>query len=162
MTLPAIDTLETFGGAKANYAPVEDPTVDEDATHRNMYVANVAALTQTAHRAWVRFVCDDTTPTDPAGYVHGAVWGNDPLVKPAVARASTGVFTVTWPEEVTDELIQTHAVNFRKVDRPNVEGSALYFAQATITAPNVVTVYVFDSSGAADDADGVTISVSVL
>jgi hypothetical protein len=158
--LPGIDSLSTYGDAKSNYAPVEDPTTDEDAAHRNLYAANVAAMTQTAPRAICRFVGHGTTPTDPASNVHFAVWGNDVSVKPVVAHSATGVFTITWPSTITDELGEEHSVNL--VDGwPNVNGSTLYHAQVTITAPNVATVYVFNSAGAANDAVGVTIAVFV-
>lgn len=160
--LPDVDALTSYGGAKENYAPVEDSTTDEDAEHRNLYAGNVAMMTHTAVRAWVRLKGHASSPTDPSSNVHDAVWGNDATVKPATARTGTGVFTITWPETVTDELGEEHSVNLRQVVGVNVEGSTLYFAQATITAPNVVTLYVFNSSAAANDAAGVTFGVSVI
>lgn len=158
--LPGVDSLETYGGEKDNYAPIEDTTTDEDAAHRNLYASNVAGMTQTISRAMCRFVGHATTPTDPASNVHFAVWGNDVSVKPAVAHSSTGVYTITWDSTVTDALGEDHSVNLA-TGWANVEGSTLYHAQVTITAPNVATVYVFNSAGAANDAVGVTISVFV-
>lgn len=160
--LPEIDSLETYGGEKSNYAPVEDSSTDESADHRNLYAMNVAAMTQTAIRAWCRFVGHAVTPTDPTSNVHGAVWGNGSGVKPTVARTGSGTYTITWPSTVTDELNEDHTVNLRCVLRPNVEGSTLYHATASVTSSNVVTVYTFNAAGSANDAAGVTIGVCVI
>ena len=159
MTLPAIDSLATVGGAKSNYAPIEDQTTDEDAEHRNIYAADAVAATQTNIRAIYRFIGHGTTPTDAASNVHYAVWGNDADVKPVVAHSATGVYTVTWDTEVTDELGEEHTVNL--VDGwANVNGATAYHVQVTC-AVNVATVRVFDMAGAANDAVGVTFAVYV-
>lgn len=158
--LPDVDALASYGGVKANDFNVEDPTTDEDAAHRNLYAANTAAATHTLIRAYRRLVGNATTPTDPGSNVHDAVWGDSLAVKATIARTGTGVYTITWPTTVTDELGVVHTVNL--VDGwANINGSVLYFAQVTITAPNVATVYVFNSSAAANDAVGVTIAVFV-
>lgn len=161
MTLPDVDDLSTYGGALANYAPIEDATTDEDAAWRNKYAANVAGMTQTACRAWCTFLGHASAPTDPASNVHGAVWGDDVSVKPTVARTGTGVFTVTWPSTVTDELAEVHTVNLRRC-WANVEGATAYFVTTTVTAANVVTLRVFNSSAAANDAAGVTFTVYAI
>jgi hypothetical protein len=157
--LPGVDSLADYGDAKSDYAPVEDPTTDESAEHRNLYAANVAAMTQTAPRAIYRFIGHGTTPTDAASNVHYAVWGNDVDVKPAVAHSATGVYTVTWDTTVTDELLEEHTVNL--VDGwANVNGTTAYHVQVTCSV-NVATIYVFDMAGAANDAVGATIAVYV-
>lgn len=150
MTLPAIDTLDTYGGAFQDAAPVEDPTTDESAVYRNKYAANVAAMTQTACRAWCAFVGHASDPADPSSHVHGAVWGNAASVKPAVSREAEGVYEITFPEEITDDLGEEHVVNLRRAWW-NVEGETPYVCTATVTAPNVITFRVFDASGSADD-----------
>jgi len=157
--LPDVDSIEDYGGLKDDYAPVEDSSTDESADHRNLYAANVAALTQTAPRAMCRFVGHATTPTDPTSNVHFAVWGNDLAVKPTVAHSSTGVYTITWPTEVDDELEEEHTVSL-VTGWGNTEGATLYHIQVTV-ATNVATVYVFNSAGAANDAVGVTFAVFV-
>lgn len=161
MTLPNTATFDTYGVRKSNYAPVEDPSTDEDADDRNEYVNDVASMTHTALRAWYAFVGHGTTPTDATSNVHDAVWGNDVSVKPTPAHSATGVYTITWPTSINDELDVDYSVNLRHA-WANVEGSTLYFVQCTVTAPNVVTVRVFNAAGAADDAVGVTISVLAL
>ena len=117
-------------------------------------------MSQTAPRAIYRFIGHATTPTDASSNYQYAVWGNDVSVKPTPAHTGTGVYTLTWPTTVTDELGESHSVNL--VDGwANVNGSTLYHVQVTITSPNVATVYVFNAAGAANDAVGVTIAVYV-
>jgi hypothetical protein len=43
----------------------------------------------------------------------------------------------------------------------NVNGSTLYQRQLAITAPNVATVYIWNSAGAANDGAGVTFAAFV-
>lgn len=157
--LPGVDSLSSYGGVKINDAPVEDSSTDEDANHRNLYAANVAGLTQTACRAIYRFKGKASSPPDDAtANVHFNVWGNGVSVKATTARTTTGVFTLTYPSTVTDELGVTHSVNL--VDGwGNANGSTAYHVQVEITSPNVATVRVFDMAGVASDAVGVTIAV---
>lgn len=159
--LPGIDSLETYGGRKDDYAPVEDPSTDESAAHRNLYAANVAAMTNTACRAWCALVGHGTSPTAPVSNIHGAVWGDSTTVRPVTARTGTGVFTITWPETVLDELGEEHTVNLRRC-WVNVEGSTLYFCTATVTASNVITLRVFNTSAAANDGVGTTFTVYAI
>jgi hypothetical protein len=158
--LPGIDTIATYGGALVDEAPVRDATTDESAASINLVKMNVAGATHTQDRAWVRFVGHATTPADPTSNVHDAVWGDSVSVKPSPAKGGTGIYDITWPATVTDELGATHSVNLRTA-RCSIEGSALYFATATVTAPNVVRVRIFNTSFAANDAAGVTFLLTV-
>jgi hypothetical protein len=158
--LPDIDTIDSYGGAKVNEAEIADPSTDESADDINVVKMNVAGATQTLDRAWVRFVGHATTPADPASNVHGAVWGNGPDVKPVVAKGGTGIYDVTWPTVVTDELGVNHNVNLRAAV-VGVEGATPYLWTATVTAPNVVRVRIFITTPAASDAVGVTFLLTV-
>ena len=161
MTLPDIATLDTYGGAKANYAPVEDYSTDEDADDRNSYVADVAGMTHTAVRAWRRFTGHATTPADPVSNIFDNVWGSDTANKPAVTKGGTGVYVITHAATVTDELGVVHSVNLRGA-WASVEGSTLYFTTAEVTSPNVITVRVYDTTFALNDAVGVTLMVCAV
>lgn len=163
MTLPAVDSIATYGGAKQDYSPVVDPTTDEDAASRNKYAANVAMATHTLVRAMRSFVgVNGAAPTDPvSGFVHDAVWGSTPDVKPVVARSGEGVWTVTWPETITDELGDEHTVDLKRAHAQVECDGTLYHATAKVTAANVVTVRGWLSNGTADDLAGCTITVSV-
>lgn len=172
MTLPDISSLDDYGGPKANYAPITDPTTDEDAADRNRYACDVAMMTHTAPRAFVRFVAaNGSAPTDPASNVHDAQWGSTVSVKPAVARTGEGVWTVTWPSTVDDELTdedtalgggETHTTNIRAaIAQATAVAGVLKHAVAEITSANVVTVRGFLADGTADDIAGSTITVVI-
>lgn len=160
--LPDVDSLSTYGGAKSNYASVEDATTDLDATQYNIMAANVAGMTQTAWRAWCAFVGKASSPPDdPSSNVHGAVWGNGLSVKPTVARTGTGVYTVTWPTTVTDELGTSHTVNLRRACW-NIEGTTPFEVTVTLTSVNVATIRTFTvGTSTPNDAVGTTITVYV-
>lgn len=146
--LPEVDGIATYGGALANYQPPEDPTTDEDAAWRNLYVMNVAGMTHTLVRAMRSFLGNATTPGDPStGFVHDSVWGSDNGVKPTVVNSGTGIYDLTWPTTVTDELGGVHTINFQRAWGA-VESSAGTFeaANAKVTGPNTVRVYTYSGT----------------
>lgn len=160
MTLPNVAALATYGGAKQNAAPVEDPTTDRDAGDANKAFADAAAMTHTVMRAWVRIVGSASAPALAVVNGHEAVWGNLPAVAPTIGRTTTGDWTVTWPSSITDELGNAIALNLRCALHPNIEGDK-GFASATITSPNIARVQLWNSSGTASDFAGTTIWVGV-
>ena len=81
--LPEIADPTTFGGPFANHAPVVDPTTDMDASYQNLLNAQVAMLSHTAPRAWVRCTVSGGVVTVAD---HDAVWGNTSGVKPGHLR----------------------------------------------------------------------------
>lgn len=160
--LPTISALSTYGGALVNYAPVEDPTTDRDALAANIAYADCAAMTQTAVRAWARFVTSATVPTLAVPFPNDATWPNVFANLPVLTRSAVGVFLLTWPTTVIDALGATQTLNFRGCGAPNLEGAALAgFANATVTAANVVTVRTFSTAFAASDIAATTIFVPV-
>lgn len=157
MTLPAKDDLASLGGTLTDYGvSVTDPTTDLSAAASNQFRADVAMMSRTAVRAWVRFSGHATTPTIVAS---DAVWGATP---PTVAHAATGTYTVTWPATVSDALGVTQAVNFGCVVECAVDSQFLASAQAVLTSANVVTVYTFNSAGSANDLAGTNIRLLVI
>lgn len=162
MALPDISSTDDYGMPDGGFVdfeiPVVDPTTDQSAAGANACMNDTAMMTHTATRAWARFAAG-TSPTLAAVNGHDAQWGSASGVAPVIAHSTTGVYTATWPTTVNDQLGATHSVNLRFAKRPNIEGSTLYFAQATMTSPNVMTIYVFNSAGAANDATGVTIGI---
>lgn len=170
MTLPDVDSLATYGGPLADYSPVVDPTTDESAVFRNKYAANVAMMTHTAVRAMRSFVGQaGVDPIDPVvGFVHDAVWGAGPSLKPSVVWQSSGIWLVTWPSTVQSELSPalpsqgggiTHAVNLRRAKAEvELDGATKYEATARIIAANVVEVRGW-LAGALDDLDGKLVTV---
>ncbi len=160
MTLPDTDTLDSYGGALVNYAEVEDPTTDESADYRNKYAANVAMMTVTACRAFVTFVGHATTPADPStGFVHAALWGSSPDVKPVVTHTTTGEYLVTYPATVDDPLDVEHTVNFRRghAQIESLDGTQ-YNASVRVASANTVVVYTYQGS-TQEDAVGKNVTV---
>lgn len=155
MTLPDTDSLNTYGGELADYAPIEDPTTDRSADAANMAFASVAMMTHTIPRAIVQFAGHATTPTRTT---HDAVWGNTSGVAPTIAKTGTGVYTVTWPSSVNDELGEAHTVSVRYPTGSALSSTA-YHVQCVATSANVVTVYTFTAGGVADNLAGVQILV---
>ena len=161
MTLPSVDSFQTFGGALVDYAPCEDPSTDRPAAAANQWYADTAAMTQTAIRAFVRLSKSGAgysifLPDVPTSSLtqQAAVWvdgsGVIPFVSwPVVVRVSAGVYTITWPTTVVDSLGVTQTLNFRCPIAPSFEdyGSGSHgHARATITAPNQVTLRLFDGT----------------
>lgn len=163
MTTPDVSDISDYGVPDGGFVDAEgvapvDPTSDQSGAAASAAFCDTAQMTHTARRAWARFTAG-TSPTLAAVNGHDAMWGSSSGAAPVPAHSATGVYTMTWPVAVDDELGASHNVNLRFPEKPNVEGATLYFAQATMTAPNVMTIYVFNSSGVANDATGVVISV---
>lgn len=170
MPLPDISSLASYGGAMSNYSAVVDPTTDEDAKYRNRYACDVAMMGHTAARAICRFTAaNGSNPSDPTGFVHDALWGSLVAVKPTVARTNEGIWTVTWPSTVDDELTDedasigggvTHSVSIRTaIAQGTAVAGVLKHAVAEVTSSTVVTVRGFLADGTADDIAGSIITV---
>jgi hypothetical protein len=151
MTLPSKDSLETYGGAMSNYSDPVDPTTDEDAAWRNKYAANVAMMTHTVTRGARSFLGTTGGATgiaDPSsGFVHDAVWGDSAGVKIVASYVQTGVYELTAPATVSDELGTTHTLNIRRA-WGNVDSSdgTLRIANAKPSAAQRMTVYTYQAN----------------
>jgi hypothetical protein len=162
MTCPDVSDIADYGVPDGGFKDgegiaVEDPTTDQPADGANATFNDTASMTHTADRAWARFTAG-ASPTIVSTNGHDAMWGSLSGVKPTPAKTATGTWTLTWPSTVQDQLGATHTTNLRKA-RASVEGSVLKFVQCKVTAPNVVTVYGFDTTFAANDLTGITILV---
>lgn len=149
--------LPTGGFQNGEGLAVVDPTTDQDAAAASAALNDTAQMTHTADRAWARFTAG-ASPAIVNTNGHDAMWGSLSGVKPVPAHTGTGTWTLTWPATVQDQLGNSHSVNFRKA-RVSVEGSTLAFVQWEVTAPNVITVYGFATSFAANDLTGITLLV---
>jgi hypothetical protein len=167
VTLPDVDTIDTYDGAKVNFGPVEDPTTDRDATGANRAYANVAMATRTLTRAWARVITSDTAPAVAS---HDAVWGAAAAVAPTISRSGLGEFAIAWPATVSDGIpttslgMETHAVNIRWA-KSSPEGGPLpgsiYVPEARRVAANVVALRVYSLAGTLSDASGYTFLVEI-
>lgn len=161
MTLPDVDDLATLGGTKTNAHPVEDPTTDLDAAQDNKQRCDVAMMTHTAPRAWARFTAAATTGAMVL-VAHDAHWGNTAPVAPVLARSSAGIFTLTFPTSVNDELAVAHTTNFRGAWGTSRGGATKYTIDVIPSSANVLTAYVRDAANALADAAGVGFDVFAI
>ena len=162
MTTPDIATLATYGGALQNYQgqAVVNPLTDRDAAAANEAYTDCAAMTHTAIRTWTRFTAAASTGALVL-VTHDALWGNAAPVTPTLARSALGVFTVTYPATITDELGHTKTPNLRAAWGQARVTSIHYDVDVTPTAPNVLTVRVF-AGGSASDAVGIDLDIFAI
>jgi len=147
MVLPAISTIDNYGGELEDFAPVTDPTTDRAAADMNAAMADVAMLGHCGIRAWCRFTAAASTGAMVL-VAHDAMWGNTDAVKPTLARSSSGVFTLTWPTSVTDELGDAHTLVLRAGWGNAYGASNFYEPRVTTVSANVVTVTIKNSTDA--------------
>lgn len=168
--LPNADHFSTYGGALANYPiGVTDPTKEEDAALRNIYVANIAGMTRTIDRAVRSFMVPTSGQAvgafvDGTGIAHDAVWGSDSSVKPGGTYISAGTIDIIWPTTVTDALGQVQQIAIKRARAVvNANTPATYYhAIAVVTANNKVRVYTFDNAAnTPTDISGVGVGASV-
>lgn len=177
MTLPDQDSLVGAGGALADYSPVIDSSTDRSAAGANTAYANAQMATRTNTRAVVRFNPTGGSPVLAAsGEQYNAVWLATTATAPVLAHSSTGVYTITWPATVMDEIPATlptgqatpgynangHSVNF-KSGWWNAELGATtpYLAFVTVAA-NVITVKIYSvgsSPALTDPNDGTVFAI---
>lgn len=171
--LPDVDLFPHYGGAVQNYLiNVIDPVTDESADQRNLYVANVAAMTHTVWRAIRSFLgptAGQTLISEPIdGFRHDAVWGDTPNVRPVGTYVSAGVVDFAWPTQITDALGVVHTLALTRA-RASCEcgtkdllGSPAYGrARANVIGPNKVRVYTYDQTLASANLVGIPITVWV-
>jgi len=156
MTTPDVSDVSDYGMPEGGFEdfeiPVVNPVTDQPAAGANAMMCDTAQMTHTAARAWCRFVGNATVPVLANVNGSDAMWGNESGVLPLLVEVSTGVYTVTWPATVQDELGVEHNTNLRWA-RASCEDAAGFF-RAKVTAPNVVTVTCTDHSNTASDFVG--------
>jgi hypothetical protein len=161
MPLPDVDDLDTFGGARTNYSPKIDPTTDVGSEDINPCFANVAMMTHTVERAWVKFNGHTYVgPTDTISVVdHDAVWGSGTGVKPAVSQTDANTFVITWTATQNDLLAASHTLNIRRPSEPLTIDTALSKAKVTAFTANTITIKTFNAAGSANGLSGIPIIV---
>lgn len=154
-------SADTYGGGalKTNYQSqgVTNPQTDLGAEEYSRMAGDTAAAVRVASLASIVFTADDVSPADPTVTIVSAMFGtystsydggNPPTGFPAVERVSNGVYDVTYEATSTDDAGVSQAVTILH-SYPSVQGSTAAYATSSITAANVVRVYVFDGAGAA-------------
>lgn len=143
--LPNIsDPASDYGLPKRNYKEVVDPTTEFDQSQIEALCVDVAALTQTACRAWV------IVDTDGTLLAHSAVWGSTNAVAPTVTRNSAGNYTVQWAAGYYDlnptvdrRVFRAPNIQLTKVGLQAVTGGASAIeAVGVVTDTRTVTVHI--------------------
>jgi hypothetical protein len=158
MPLPDSDSYATFGGTKVDYGTSQvDASTDRKAAEVNQVFCNVAMSTRTLTRAWVRF----TAAASPVVASWDAVWKGATSTVPTITLGTAGVYTITFPATVLDEMGTTHSLNFRAATG-GFEGASFGNINFSVLTPNTVTVYCGTSAGAANNMTGLSIVVDIL
>lgn len=154
MSLPNKNSYSNLGGELKNYHPITDPTTDLDANATDDTRSDIAAMTRTSVRAWVRFNVHQLFVGHFSLILNAwdAVYGNDPSNQPVLAYVDFGNYTVTFPSTVVDSLGVTRSLNlqdgwcnYKSAD--TMQG--YYKPLANVTGPNTVKVTLWDSLGPA-------------
>ena len=167
--LPSIASAGTYGGAGlVDYAgqAVIDPTTDRSASGVNPLVSDVAGMTHTAIRAWVRLTTNGVSA--PSLVSSDATWQATSYAPPTVSRSGYGLLLITWPTTVNDEVppgapgyIDPITLNLRAGWWTTVN-SATFAALQLQVSGNACYAYTFNSSLANADLSGVTFDVFVF
>ena len=157
--IPERITINDLGGVKRNAYPVEDATTDLDSLYWNLTAANVAAMTNTAIRAWVKFsvATGEVTLVD-----HNAVWGDG--IDPVLVVEDTGIYSITYDATQSDSLIDSGDTQYEGATEHTlalawvqasvyVTDSTLAFVTAEVVAGNEISISLFNTSFANANID---------
>jgi hypothetical protein len=150
-------TIETYGGVFDDAEPVEDPTVEQSADYANRLHEDVAQLTRTTFKAWVKFVptgvAAPTTVVASAGRSHMGTGGGN---LPTIAKTGTGTYTITYPASWTDDTDEDEDISFidgfAMVNGGNADVGST--AQIVSIIANVVVIKVYDETFTLADLSG--------
>jgi hypothetical protein len=150
---------DNYGTPYQNERPVEDPTTEPDAGAINEALVDIAACTRTAVRAWVKFPgLTYTAGTQSIPITsHDAVWGSAVGVAPVVTQSATGIYLITWPTTVDDELGDPHTLNIVMPLQPVTIDTTLSAAKVSAFTANTMTVRTFNAAGAANALNAIPI-----
>ena len=144
MTVPDLDSLSTYGGTTVDYSPPWDPRYQKSSQFYCKALSAAAGLTQTMPRAVL------TISSSPAVTASKTLWSNGAGAAITVATSSAGVYVVTFPTTVYDDITSGypgytsagHTVNLRAGWASVTRGtSADYVAQCNVSGVEA-TVYV--------------------
>ena len=158
MTSPDRDTIGTFGGPWNDYQPVLDSSTDVPAAGGNQWAADTAAMTRTATRGWARFTPAGTG--SPTLQTNWEQWPSGDNAAPTAARTGVGLYTLTYPATVLDELGANHTLNLLAGDGQCESLSVLWTAQVAVSG-NVASIAIFNSSQTLADPNGPVFLVKV-
>ncbi len=170
MSCPDIDSAVTsYGAPFADSRPVEDATTDMAAAQANAVFVSTAAMTHTSVRTVVKFtgVTWGGGTQSVAVTSHDAHWGNANAVIPVITTTATGIYNITWPTTVADELGTIHTVNLRYALSPSVDVASDATkvgatGNVTLTGANTATLRTCAVAGTLSALNGLPITVYVV
>lgn len=149
--LPESSSFNDFGGSKVDYSPVVDTSTDRSAQQLNDALCDVAQMSRTAIRGWVRITLSPmNNPTLVSSNSWNTVWRGGTSTSPTFIRSGTGVNTITFPASVNDEQGNAHTINIQSA-QIELEGGNFGFCSTSVTSANVITIYTANTSGSASD-----------
>lgn len=155
MTAPARATLGTYGGPWNDYSAVVDATTDVSAGNStsggNAWAIDTESMLRTAVRAWVVFTPAGTG--SPTLGTNWTMWPTSGNAAPVVTRTGVGLYAITCPVSVIDEMSASQTLNLLAGDCQCQSQSVLWLAQVSVSG-NVVSIAIFNSSGALADPSG--------
>lgn len=164
MPLPSRSAASSFnalGKADSQNLPPANSTGPGNTDWQNVplsqAIGDVAALGLTATRFWARITLNSTTGTLSL-LNWWALWSNATTTTPVLARTGTGVFTVTLPTTVSDEIDAFNGTTNNITTNllaasASVEGSSPGLVNASASG-NVITLNSFTVTGSPNDLDG--------
>lgn len=163
MALPDQATgADNYGTPYQNERPVEDPTTEPDAGAINEALVDTAACTRMICRARVTFTGLTYTSGSQSITVdnHNAVWGSSDGVKPTIVQTAAGIYVVTWPATVVDELGDTHTLNMIMPLEPMTIDATLSRVKVTAFTANTLSLKAFNAAGSANSLNGIPIKLA--
>jgi hypothetical protein len=156
--------ISDYGGEFEDGGVVSNPRTEQSAAYANRVFEDVAQMTHTVPRAWVSFA----TSSGGAGAIDEidaiSVWGEGTAV-PTLAKTATGTYTVSYAATYEDALVGTESDDISETETVyfrfgwgSARGSTFGHVQVD-PVDNVVTVYVFDATGALSDLSTTRIDV---
>ena len=164
MSLPSKNSFANLGGQLVDYSPATDPTTDLPASCDDETRSDVSDMTRTVTKAWFGLSVSGSA-CSIAGNGYDATYGNAGIYKPVPVYSSSGVYTVTLPASIVDNLGVTRYISLQ-TGWASYSGSATFgYPTVTVTGPNTVTVrcYIIGSGPVlGDPPSGATITVFLL
>lgn len=158
-------TLQDYGSPFVDAEATANPTTELAASQFNRLSEDSAQMTRTSTKIMVKFA----TSAGGAGAIpvvdSTSQWGEGISFTPTAVKTSTnGVYLITYAVEYDDALVgttgneaveETEQVSFRFIwgSALHATGPVLGHVRGT-SVDNVITVYVFDATGALSDLGG--------
>jgi len=147
---PTRTTRAAFGPTKINATTgLVDPSRYQGANEVNLDYWQTAGMSLAVCRAWALVTWDGATAVSLTA--SGEAWDPKAQYVPTVARASAGVYTVTYAATYLDETDAAVSTAILAASATPQSSSARH-ATCTISSSRIVNVFVFDAAGSAADA----------